>query len=151
MFLFGIIISKHSMCLYVVLLLPPLACYINKHWNCLACNINNNDIKSIFDNGKCLLQSMERPWRGYFHWAFPFKKESTWDIDNNSCQSNDLWWICAAHIDFILIANWGGREITILKFQKENIAHFMLNKRKWHENIFRHFCCWLMPFWHCLF
>lgn len=134
MFLFGIIITFRvydvCVCVCSCCCYRQWFCYFTKHWNCLACNsINNDDIKSIFDNGKCLLQrERERArWKGHFHWAFPILTRSHEKIGNNSCHSNDLWWICSAHthqymIYYCFICSEKGKK-TILKFRKENAAH----------------------------
>lgn len=92
-------------------------------------------------------------WRGYFQWAFPFKRVSTWDIDNNSCQTNDLWWICAGHINIYHIDGQLGqkkKKQTILKFRKENTAHLKKRwvKMTWHHFFRQRFC--LATFFLCL-
>lgn len=111
-------------CVFLLLLLSPLAYYFSKHWNCLACNINNDDIKSIFDNGKCLIQSMAWYGQGIFTGHSHLRdRNSTWEIDNNSCQSQMIYdgYVLATSIQSILIACRGGRRKK---------RYFKVSKRK---------------------
>lgn len=115
LFIIIVIATGECVVVFLLLLLSPLAYYFSKHWNCSACNINNDDIKSIFDNGKCLIQSMAwygRAWTGYFHWAFPFKGQKQYmrNWQQQLSISNDLWWMCAGHINPIYIDSLPGRK-----------------------------------------